>query len=70
MFQLMDHYTAIVSIIFLAFFEVIAICVVFGEFPSQTKICPLKHCHIVTTWMLCVGVRAFQYKASTVFPSH
>ncbi|XP_041948197.1 sodium- and chloride-dependent GABA transporter 1 [Alosa sapidissima] len=29
-FQLMDHYTAIVSIIFLAFFEVIAICWVFG----------------------------------------
>uniref|UniRef100_A0A673ASG2 Transporter n=1 Tax=Sphaeramia orbicularis TaxID=375764 RepID=A0A673ASG2_9TELE len=26
-FQLMDHYTAIVSILFLAFFEVIAICV-------------------------------------------
>ncbi|KAL2095058.1 hypothetical protein ACEWY4_009777 [Coilia grayii] len=29
-FQLMDHYTAIVSIIFLAFFEVIAVCWVFG----------------------------------------
>ncbi|KAJ4929784.1 hypothetical protein JOQ06_018805 [Pogonophryne albipinna] len=29
-FQLMDHYTAIVSIIFLAFFEVIAICWCYG----------------------------------------
>lgn len=29
-FQLMDHYTAIVSIMFLAFFEVIGICWVFG----------------------------------------
>ncbi|XP_037604263.1 sodium- and chloride-dependent GABA transporter ine [Sebastes umbrosus] len=29
-FQLMDHYTAIVSIIFLAFFEVIAICWLYG----------------------------------------
>jgi len=30
-FQLMDHYTAIVSIIFLAFFEIIAICWCYGE---------------------------------------
>ncbi|CAL8266615.1 unnamed protein product [Merluccius merluccius] len=29
-FQLMDHYTAIVSIMFLAFFEVIAACWIFG----------------------------------------
>ncbi|KAM6970627.1 sodium- and chloride-dependent GABA transporter 1 [Aplochiton taeniatus] len=29
-FQLMDHYTAIVSIMFLAFFEVVAICWVYG----------------------------------------
>ncbi|XP_056910748.1 sodium-dependent dopamine transporter isoform X2 [Takifugu flavidus] len=29
-FQLMDHYTAIVSIMFLAFFEVIAICWIYG----------------------------------------
>ncbi|XP_034539498.1 sodium- and chloride-dependent GABA transporter ine [Notolabrus celidotus] len=29
-FQLMDHYTAIVSILFLAFFEVLAICWVYG----------------------------------------
>ncbi|KAJ3588801.1 hypothetical protein NHX12_009655 [Muraenolepis orangiensis] len=29
-FQLMDHYTAIVSILFLAFFEVIAICWIYG----------------------------------------
>ncbi|XP_074467573.1 sodium- and chloride-dependent GABA transporter ine [Sebastes fasciatus] len=29
-FQLMDHYTAIVSIMFLAFFEVIAICWLYG----------------------------------------
>uniref|UniRef100_A0A8C2X352 Transporter n=1 Tax=Cyclopterus lumpus TaxID=8103 RepID=A0A8C2X352_CYCLU len=30
-FQLMDHYTAIVSIMFLAFFEVIAICWSYGK---------------------------------------
>lgn len=30
-FQLMDHYTAIVSIMFLAFFEVMAICWIYGE---------------------------------------
>lgn len=30
-FQLMDHYTAIVSIMFLAFFEIIAICWSYGE---------------------------------------
>ncbi|XP_026866101.1 sodium- and chloride-dependent GABA transporter ine isoform X1 [Electrophorus electricus] len=29
-FQLMDHYTAIVSIMFLAFFEVVAICWLYG----------------------------------------
>ncbi|XP_028838229.1 sodium- and chloride-dependent GABA transporter ine isoform X2 [Denticeps clupeoides] len=29
-FQLMDHYTAIVSIMFLAFFEIVAICWVYG----------------------------------------
>ncbi|XP_008305120.1 sodium- and chloride-dependent GABA transporter ine [Stegastes partitus] len=29
-FQLMDHYTAIVSIMFLAFFEVIAVCWIYG----------------------------------------
>uniref|UniRef100_W5M635 Transporter n=1 Tax=Lepisosteus oculatus TaxID=7918 RepID=W5M635_LEPOC len=29
-FQLMDHYTAIVSIMFLAFFEVVAICWIYG----------------------------------------
>ncbi|KAJ8275789.1 hypothetical protein COCON_G00075410 [Conger conger] len=29
-FQLMDHYTAIVSILFLAFFEVVAICWIYG----------------------------------------
>ncbi|XP_072302725.1 sodium- and chloride-dependent GABA transporter ine [Eucyclogobius newberryi] len=29
-FQLMDHYTAIVSIIFLAFFEIIAVCWCYG----------------------------------------
>uniref|UniRef100_A0AAY5EM27 Transporter n=1 Tax=Electrophorus electricus TaxID=8005 RepID=A0AAY5EM27_ELEEL len=30
-FQLMDHYTAIVSIMFLAFFEVVAICWLYGR---------------------------------------
>ncbi|XP_051923737.1 sodium- and chloride-dependent GABA transporter ine [Hippocampus zosterae] len=29
-FQLMDHYTAVVSLMFLAFFEVIAVCWLFG----------------------------------------
>ncbi|XP_049434163.1 sodium- and chloride-dependent GABA transporter ine isoform X1 [Epinephelus fuscoguttatus] len=29
-FQLMDHYTAVVSLMFLAFFEVVAICWIFG----------------------------------------
>ncbi|CAJ1068278.1 sodium- and chloride-dependent GABA transporter ine [Xyrichtys novacula] len=29
-FQLMDHYTAVVSLVFLAFFEVIAVCWIFG----------------------------------------
>ncbi|KAL4636122.1 sodium- and chloride-dependent GABA transporter 1-like [Arapaima gigas] len=29
-FQLMDHYTAVVSLMFLAFFEVLAICWIFG----------------------------------------
>ncbi|XP_036379971.1 sodium- and chloride-dependent GABA transporter ine [Megalops cyprinoides] len=29
-FQLMDHYTAIVSIMFLAFFEVVAVCWIYG----------------------------------------
>uniref|UniRef100_A0A4W5N7E4 Transporter n=1 Tax=Hucho hucho TaxID=62062 RepID=A0A4W5N7E4_9TELE len=29
-FQLMDHYTAVVSLMFLSFFEVIAVCWVFG----------------------------------------
>ncbi|XP_073322135.1 sodium- and chloride-dependent GABA transporter 1 isoform X2 [Pagrus major] len=29
-FQLMDHYTAVVSLMFLAFFEVVAVCWVFG----------------------------------------
>lgn len=31
-FQLMDHYTAVVSLMFLAFFEVLAITLIFGEF--------------------------------------
>lgn len=31
MFQLMDHYTAVVSLVFLAFFEVVAICWIFGK---------------------------------------
>ena len=30
-FQLMDHYTAVVSLMFLAFFEVLAVCWVFGN---------------------------------------
>lgn len=30
-FQLLDHYTAIVSIMFLAFFEVMAVCWIYGE---------------------------------------
>ncbi|XP_071755839.1 sodium- and chloride-dependent GABA transporter 1 [Centroberyx gerrardi] len=30
MFQLMDHYTAVVSLMFLAFFEVLAVCWIFG----------------------------------------
>lgn len=30
-FQLMDHYTAVVSLTFLAFFEVLAVCWVFGN---------------------------------------
>lgn len=30
-FQLMDHYTAIVSIMFLAFFEVVGVCWIYGE---------------------------------------
>ncbi len=30
-FQLMDHYTAIVSIMFLAFFEVVGVCWLYGE---------------------------------------
>ncbi|XP_033829244.1 sodium- and chloride-dependent GABA transporter ine [Periophthalmus magnuspinnatus] len=29
-FQLMDHYTAVVSLMFLAFFEVVAVCWIFG----------------------------------------
>ncbi|XP_053181799.1 sodium- and chloride-dependent GABA transporter ine isoform X1 [Scomber japonicus] len=29
-FQLMDHYTAVVSLVFLAFFEVVAVCWLFG----------------------------------------
>ncbi|KAK7934124.1 hypothetical protein WMY93_005020 [Mugilogobius chulae] len=29
-FQLMDHYTAVVSLMFLAFFEVLAVCWIFG----------------------------------------
>ena len=31
-FQLMDHYTAVVSLMFLAFFEVLAVCWIFGTF--------------------------------------
>ncbi len=30
-FQLMDHYTAVVSLVFLAFFEVVAVCWIFGN---------------------------------------
>eukprot|EP00064_Thunnus_orientalis_P006926 superscaffoldBa00000745_g6945 len=30
-FQLMDHYTAVVSLVFLAFFEVVAVCWIFGK---------------------------------------
>lgn len=30
-FQLMDHYTAVVSLMFLAFFEVVAVCWIFGK---------------------------------------
>lgn len=30
-FQLMDHYTAVVSLMFLAFFEVLAVTLIFGE---------------------------------------
>ncbi|XP_029366289.1 sodium- and chloride-dependent GABA transporter 1 [Echeneis naucrates] len=29
-FQLMDHYTAVVSLVFLAFFEIVAVCWIFG----------------------------------------
>lgn len=36
-FQLMDHYTAVVSLVFLAFFEVIAVCWIFGKI--WTKFC-------------------------------
>lgn len=27
----MDHYTAVVSLVFLAFFEVVAVCWIFGK---------------------------------------
>lgn len=33
-FQLMDHYTAVVSLVFLAFFEVVAVCWIFGNIMS------------------------------------
>lgn len=45
-FQLMDHYTAIVSIMFLAFFEVIAICWIYGE----------KTCSVVSFFQWPVSV--------------
>ena len=38
-FQLMDHYTAIVSIMFLAFFEVVATCWIYGK---SCHVCPWK----------------------------
>ncbi|CAM9127446.1 unnamed protein product [Lampetra planeri] len=37
-FQLMDHYTAIVSILFLAFFEVVAVCWIYGVTPLSNHL--------------------------------
>lgn len=37
MFQLMDHYTAVVSLVFLAFFEVVAVCWIFGKMHREFK---------------------------------
>uniref|UniRef100_A0A3Q4AQM7 Transporter n=1 Tax=Mola mola TaxID=94237 RepID=A0A3Q4AQM7_MOLML len=47
-FQLMDHYTAIVSIMFLAFFEVIAICWSYGE---NDRLCLFFH-YLVTVILI------------------
>lgn len=45
-FQLMDHYTAIVSIMFLAFFEVIAICWSYGE-KKRVQLCVFSDVNVV-----------------------
>ena len=45
-FQLMDHYTAIVSIMFLAFFEVIAICWSYGE-KRGVQLCVFSDVNVV-----------------------
>ena len=48
-FQLMDHYTAIVSIMFLAFFEVIAICWSYGE-KRGVQLCVFSDVNVVDSW--------------------
>ena len=48
-FQLMDHYTAIVSIMFLAFFEVIAICWSYGE-TTPVQLCVFSDVNVVDSW--------------------
>lgn len=41
-FQLMDHYTAIISVILLAFVEVVVVCWLYGKNPEWLLICPFK----------------------------
>lgn len=44
MFQLMDHCTAVVSLIFLAFFEVVAVCWIFGKVLNSVQTFTFNFC--------------------------
>jgi len=52
-FQLMDHYTAIVSIMFLAFFEVIGVCWIYGERETSDGLChsTKQKCKRALSWL-------------------
>ncbi|KAF3841301.1 hypothetical protein F7725_007163 [Dissostichus mawsoni] len=55
-FQLMDHYTAIVSIMFLAFFEIIAICWCYG-YPGflHHQFKPARYEDYWVGWLIAMG---------------
>uniref|UniRef100_A0A667ZIM4 Transporter n=1 Tax=Myripristis murdjan TaxID=586833 RepID=A0A667ZIM4_9TELE len=76
-FQLMDHYTAVVSLMFLAFFEVLAICWIFGlkRISIMTKKMLGKPANIYfrVCWLVCAPMLVLCILISSVIqytPAH